>query len=823
VADVAAALGSEDPHVRAEATGILAEHGAAAVPAIRQRLTDRDPRARRAAAQTLWQMGPEAQPAIPALGAALQDADTEVRRWSAAALVTIGPGDEATARALGRALSDKNLDVRRSAAEALIKMSAGAGKAFLVLGEMLEQEDVDTRRRLIHLLSRCDEPAAILLGKALKDENLGIRIRAAEALAKMGPEAKEAVPALQQALADPNPNPYVRERAAQALKRARSAAGPVARPESSKDVAAPTSSEDSGRATHDAKMPAPTPPALRFTDITRAAGIRFRHTNGAFGKKLLPETMGSGVAFLDYDGDGLQDLLLVNSCYWPGYEDKQRPAPMLALYRNKGDGTFEDVTAAAGLAVTLYGMGVTVGDYDNDGWPDVFITAVGGNRLFHNESGRRFVDVTARAGVGGPGGWPATKAGAFLNHATPINFSSSATFLDYDGDGRLDLFVCNYVGWSPAFDLSHDFKLSGIRTYGQPRGFAGTHCFLYRNQGDGRFQDVSAEAGIHISEPETGPVAKALGVVACDLDDDGWPDIVVANDGVRNFLFHNESDGQGGRRFTEIGIPKGIAYAEGAARAGMGIDWGEYRPGRSALLIGNFADEPDSLLRLDDSYELWFSDVAIQEGIAVPSRSVLKFGVFFFDYDLDGRQDLLTCNGHLAPEISRTQAHQTYAQPAQLFWNTGGRSTYAPVTEARAGPDLFRPLVGRGCAFADIDGDGYLDVVLTENGGPARLLRNEGGTGNNWIRLVLEGDGENSNRSAIGALVTVEAGGRVQRREVMSARGYLSQSELPLTFGLGRAETVDRVTIRWPGRNAGKQVLFGLEVNHLHTIRQLEN
>ena len=296
----------------------------------------------------------------------------------------------------------------------------------------------------------------------------------------------------------------------------------------------------------------------------------------------------------------------------------------------------------------------------------------------------------------------------------------------------------------------------------------------------------------------------------------------VANDGARNFLFHNESDGQGGRRFAEIGIAKGVAYGDGDARAGMGIDWGEYRRGRHAILIGNFADEPDTLLRLDDAPELWFSDVAVSEGIAGPSRAVLKFGVFFFDYDLDGRQDVLTCNGHLAPEISKTQANQTYKQPVQLFWNSGRKAAYVPVQAAQAGPDLFGPLVGRGCAYADINGDGYPDIVLTENGGPARLLRNEGGAGNNWIRLVLQGDGENSNRSAIGAQVTVEVGGLVQRREVLSGRGYLSQCELPLTFGLGKQALVDRVTVRWPGRNAGKQVLTGLDVNRTYVIRQTE-
>jgi hypothetical protein len=331
---------------------------------------------------------------------------------------------------------------------------------------------------------------------------------------------------------------------------------------------------------------------------------------------------------------------------------------------------------------------------------------------------------------------------------------------------------------------------------------------------------VSACAGIRVSDPDGRPVAKALGVVACDVDDDGWPDLLVANDGVRTFLFHNVSDGQGGRCFEEVGQRAGVAEVGGGYRAGMGIDWGEYRPGRFAALIGNFAGEPNTFLRRGNRRQLWFADDAAREGIAEPSRAVLKFGVFFFDYDLDGRQDLLTCNGHIAPEISQAQAGQTYAQPVQLFWNAGLKHGFLPVTAAQAGRDLFRELVGRGCAYADINGDGYLDVVLTENNGPARLLRNEGGSGNNWVRLALVGNGEESNRSAIGAQVTVEAGGWVQRREVISGRGYLSQSELPLTFGLGRAGKIDRVTIRWPGKNAGKQVLTDLEVNHLHVIRQ---
>jgi hypothetical protein len=560
-------------------------------------------------------------------------------------------------------------------------------------------------------------------------------------------------------------------------------------------------------------------PAVRFVDVTEQSGIRFRHVNGAFGKKLLPETMGSGVAFLDYDTDGHADLLLVNSCYWPGPDDKARTVPTLALYRNRGDGTFTDVTAEAGLAVTMYGMGVTAGDYDNDGRIDLFVTGVGGNRLFRNEDGKRFTDRTETAGVAGPHSMPASGGQDFLNAQAPINFSSSAAFLDFDGDSRLDLFVCNYVVWSPAFDLSQGFQLVGVgRAYGPPTAFEGTHCILYRNSGDGRFEDVSQKAGVQTFGTLHRAVGKSLGVITCDADQDGRPDIVVANDTVRNFFFHNRGDGT----FQEIGEVAGVALAEGQARGAMGIDWGEYRPGRSAILIGNFADEPNTFLRLDNPKQLLFSDAALAEGIAGPSRRLLKFGAFFFDYDLDGRQDLLTCNGHLEPEINKVQAGQTYRQPAQLFWNSGGhrKASFLPVTADEAGPDLFAAIVGRGSAYADIDGDGDLDVVLTENGGPARLLRDDGGNRNRWVRLLLEGDGTVSNRSAIGARVTLEAGGVTQHREVASARGYLSQSELAVTFGVGQAEKVDRVTIRWPGTKGTTQELNNVAVNKVQRVKQ---
>ena len=576
-------------------------------------------------------------------------------------------------------------------------------------------------------------------------------------------------------------------------------------------------------------------PAVRFTDITKDAGIAFRHTNGAFGKKLMPETMGSGVAFIDYDNDGHPDLLFVNGCHWPGCATGKEQPRALTLYRNDGSGKFTDVTALAGLdtaadgkPLVMFGMGVAVGDYDNDGWPDLFITGVGGNRLFRNtdngKGGRRFVETTAEAGVAGPVGWPtSTTEKEFLAWGNKVNFSTSATFLDYDGDGRLDLFVCNYITWSPDFDVKQEFALVGHgRAYGPPRPFEGTQCFLYRNLDGKRFKDVSAEAGIQVFDREgvgesarVRSVGKSLGVIACDVDDDGWPDIVVANDTVRNFLFHNQRDGT----FKEVGRVAGID-ADSQPRGAMGIDWGEYRPGRPALVIGNFANEPNTFLSLTNPKMLYFTDAAVAEGMAGPSRPLLKFATLFLDYDLDGRLDVLTCNGHLDPDIRLVQNEQSYPQPPQLFWNTGESPCFEPVKPDRAGTDLFKPLVGRGAAYADIDGDGDLDIVLTENGGTPRLLRNDGGTGHHWLRLRLVGDGVRSNTSAIGAKVTVEAGGRVQHGEVCGARGYLSQSELTLTFGLGTTEKIDKVTIRWPGKAAGTQVLTGLQPNKIHIIEQ---
>ncbi len=569
-------------------------------------------------------------------------------------------------------------------------------------------------------------------------------------------------------------------------------------------------------------------PDIRFADVTDSSGVRFRHNAGLSGAKLLPETMGGGVAVLDYDGDGKPDLLFVNSCPWPGHP-VDGPAPTLALYRNKGNFEFEDVTVAAGLNVSLYGMGVAVGDYDNDGRPDIFISCVGRHRLFRNVDGKKFVDATDEAGVGGSGKLPDCSRDEFLAWKLPIPFGSSCTFLDYDGDGRLDLFVCHYVTWSPSVDRAIGSSLEGLsRAFVQPKEFEGSQCALYRNVDGKRFEDVSATAGIQVFEREgtnatdrRRGVAKALGVVACDPTGSGFPDLVVANDTVRNFYFRNKSGPNNTRIYEEIGQRSGVAYAdEGKARGGMGIDWGEYAPGRSAVVVANFANEPMTFLALEKPTPL-FSDSALSTGVAGPSRGALKFGTFFFDYDLDGREDLLVCNGHIEPEIARVQASQKHAQPALLFWNTGNpECRFEPVTAERAGHDLFKPLVGRGAVYADFDGDGDLDVVLVANDGLARVLRNDAPKKNHWLRLNLAGDGAKSNRSAIGAEVEVQAGGQTFRRTVTGARGYLSQPELTVTVGLGVIDKVDKVTIRWPGKAGGSETWTNLTVDRAHELKQ---
>jgi hypothetical protein len=518
-----------------------------------------------------------------------------------------------------------------------------------------------------------------------------------------------------------------------------------------------------------------TPPVVRFTDITAAAGIDFVHVNGRYGEKLMPETIGSGAAFIDYDNDGDQDLLLVNSSEWPGHEQGARAT--LALYRNDGSGGFEDVTRASGLAIHCYGMGAAVGDYDNDGWTDLYITTLGSNYLLRNTGGR-FSDVTSNAGVAG----------------LDDDWSTAAAFIDYDNDGDLDLFVGNYVLWSRKLNLEIDFQVTGLgRAYGAPNHFTGAANRLYRNEGDGRFSDVSRTAGIVITDPLTGlPEGKTLGVAPVDYDGDGWLDLFVANDTDRNFLYHNLGNG----RFEEVGSLEGIAYdRNGKSTSAMGIDAAWFRnDAELGIGIGNFANEMSSLFVTADGAAP-FADEAILEGFGPASRLALTFGLFFFDYDLDGRQDLFQANGHLENDINIVQPSQTYAQSPQLFWNCGEtcRSRFIEVSDSG---DLTEPLVGRGATYADIDSDGDLDIVVVQNGRRAVLLRNDQQLGHHWLRLRLEG--RRSNRSAIGARVELTAGGVRQRRLVMPTRSFLSQVELPLTFGLGNTSRVDALRITWP-------------------------
>jgi hypothetical protein len=505
------------------------------------------------------------------------------------------------------------------------------------------------------------------------------------------------------------------------------------------------------------------PIGFQLVDVTGAADVQFRHNSGAYGGKLLPETLGSGCAFIDYDADGWPDILLVNGMDWPGHK---RQRSTLRLYHNNRNGTFTDVTRAAGLDVELYGMGVAAGDFNNDGFPDLLITCVGQNRLFRNTGKGTFVDITKASGLDGR-----------------MAFSTSAMWLDFDRDGLLDLFVCNYVKWTAEHDVfcSLDGKQ---KSYCTPEAYRGETCWLFRNRGNGTFEDVTATCGIFDSS------SKSLGVALIDDDQDGWPDIFVANDTQPNKLYRNQRNG----RFRDVALSAGVALSDdGKARAGMGVDSADFdNSGRAGLAITNFDNEMIGLYRPQG--QGLYQDVARRAGIGTPSLNRLGFGCVFADLDLDGQVDLVVANGHIDETVRNIRGNVGYAQPPLLFLNQGN-ATFREVT-SQAGSGFAQPRVGRGLAAADFDRDGDVDLLMTTNNGPAVLFRNDQKTGNRSLRLRLTGTA--SNRDAIGASVRIFHDGTSQSRLVRSGSSYLSQSELPVTFGVGKRDRVERVVITWP-------------------------
>ncbi|HWP43746.1 MAG TPA: CRTAC1 family protein [Blastocatellia bacterium] len=523
-----------------------------------------------------------------------------------------------------------------------------------------------------------------------------------------------------------------------------------------------------------------------FIEIHEQAGLDFTHVHGGSGKKYMIETMGAGGGFLDYDNDGFLDIYLIQSGPLPGFPD-QRPLSN-KLFRNNGDGTFADVTEAAGVGDTGYGMGCCFGDIDNDGFTDIFITNFGPNKLYRNNGDGTFTDITDRAGVGDP------------------RWGTSCAFADYDRDGYLDLYVVNYVDFS--LDNNKHCGPPDRPEYCHPDVYNGVPDILYHNNGDGTFTDVTLKSGAYNADKAEG---KGLGVVWTDYDDDGDPDIYVANDSTRNFLYRNNGDGT----FTDVAVVTGCAYNErGMTEAGMGVDSGDVDgDGRFDFFLTHLNFETNTLYRNAGGL---FEDWTTVSGIGPPSLPMVGFGTGLFDFDNDGDLDAYVANGHIIDNISERNTSITYAQPDQLFENVGG-GRFVEIT-SRAGAYFQTRWVGRGAAFGDIDNDGDLDILVTNCNQRALLLRNEVGNKNNWITLKLAS--RHRGRDAIGALVKLVTDRSAQVEEVRSGTSYLSQCDMRLQFGLGDQRQIDRLEIRWP--DGQTQVVAGdkLKINQAITINQ---